>query len=397
MPLPAAIQTARAILVVSLAEAGDMVLLTPFLRELRRLAPRARIALVSLPGSANLIDSSGIVDEIKIFRTAVHRLLRPLVLPRRARRFALAELRDTYDVAIVPRWDTDHHLATAVAVYSGAARRVGFTERSTSRRRTLNAGFDALLTDVIESHGAAHEVERHLAMLRALGAQPQSSRLQLWLNDADRRRAAERMPPASDERVVVALGVGAADPKRRWPVARFIEVGRALQRAYAAHVVVVGGRDDDAAQEAILRELTPDATGLAGLLTFRETAAALEGCSLFVGNDSAPMHLAAAAGVPCVEISCHAATGDPLHNNAPERFGPWGVPSTILRPARAIPPCDDGCRAARPHCILEVEPATVIAAATAHLATRKRDSIDVERPPRLHEDVMIGDGETSRA
>ena len=395
--MPEAIQTARAILVVSLAEAGDMVLLTPFLRELRRLAPRARIALVSLPGSANLVESAGIVDEIKIFRTGVSRLLRPLVLPRRARRFARAELRDAYDVAIVPRWDTDHHLGTAVALYSGAACRVGFTERSTSRRSTLNAGFDALLTHVIESRGPAHEVERHLTMLRALGAELASSRLELWLTDADRRRAAERMPPASDERMVVAFGVGAADPKRRWPAARFIEVGRALQRAYAAHVIVVGGREDIAAQEAILRELAPHTTGLAGLLTFRETAAALERCSVFVGNDSAPMHLAAAVGVPCVEISCHATTADPLHNNAPERFGPWGVPSTILRPTRAVPPCDDGCRAARPHCILEVESQTVIAAATAHLATGKREASGVERRTRSHEDVMIGDGETSRA
>ena len=365
--LPEAIQQARTILVVALAEAGDVVLLSPFLRELRRLAPRARITLVTLPGTSVLVERSPVVNEIKSFRAAVPRLLRPLLLPRRARRFARSELGDGFDVAIVPRWDTDHHLATAVALYSGAPRRVGFSERSTQRRRTLNAGFDSLLTDVIESGGMAHEVERHLTMLRALGAEPQSDRLQLWLSDADRRRAAEELPLPSSDRVLVALGVGAADPKRRWPAAQFAEVARVLVRQHRAHVVVVGGPCDVEAQQAVLRDISPHATGLAGILTLRETAAAIERCALFIGDDSGPMHLAAAAGVPCVEISCHPATGDPQHNNAPERFRPWGVANSVLRPARAVPPCSDGCRARGPHCILEVALETVIDAATALL------------------------------
>ena len=377
-PLALAIRQAREILIVALAEAGDMVLLSPFLRELRRAVPGARITLVTMQSGAILLGRSPVVDQIRIFPTAVSRLLRPLLLPRRARRFAREELGSGFDVAIVPRWDTDHHLATAVALYSGAARRVGFTEHSTARRSTLNAGFDALLTDVIESAGTAHEVERHLALLRALGVEPQSSRLQSWLTDDDRQRAAELLPPPSNDQMLVAFGIGAAHPKRRWPAARFAEVARILEREHRARVVVVGGPDDIAAQQEILRVLPRNATGLAGRLTFRETAAALAHCALFIGNDSAPMHLAAAAGVPCVEISCHPLTGDPAHNNAPERFGPWGVANTVLRPPRPVPPCDDGCRAAGPHCILEVTAEAVIGAAAALLTEQDRTSTATE-------------------
>ena len=398
-PLPLAVSTARGILVVALAEAGDMVLLSPFLRELRGLAPDARITLVTLPATAILFEHSGVVDRIATFAGEAPRLLRPLLLPRRARRFARRELRGGFDVAIVPRWDTDHRLATAVALYSGAPRRVGFSEQSTPRRRTLNAGFDTLLTDVVESGGAVHEVERHLTMLRALGSERPSGRLALRLSDGDRRRAAELLRPVSGEHVFVALGVGAAHPKRRWPAARFAEVGRALQRELSAHVLVVGGPGDIAEQDAILRELAPGATGLAGRLTLRESTAALGRCALFVGNDSAPLHLAAAAGVPCVEISCHPATGDPLHNNAPERFGPWGVPSAVLRPAEAVPPCDDGCRASRPHCILEVASDEVIRAARALLTTSGERTTDAIASPGSpsREDFTIGDGERSHA
>lgn len=97
------------------------------------------------------------------------------------------------------------------------------------------------------------------------------------------------------------------------------------------------------------------AVPLAGRLNLRESTAALSRCAVAVGNDSGPLHLAAAARVPCVEISCHPTTGDVLHNNAPERFGPWGVASSIVRPGAAMPPCSTACVKHAPHCILGVE------------------------------------------
>ena len=100
-PLKLAVAEARELLV-------DMVLLSPFVRELRRLAPAARMTLVTLPACAILYESSEDVDEVIPYPARVSRLLRPLVLPRRARSFAVNRLRGPFDVAIVPRWDTDH-------------------------------------------------------------------------------------------------------------------------------------------------------------------------------------------------------------------------------------------------------------------------------------------------
>lgn len=362
--LPRALQEAQGVLVVALAEAGDMVLLSPFIRALRHLVPSARIALVTLPGSAPLYENCPEVDEVLSY-PATTRLLRPIQLPRRAREFAARSLRGRFDVAIVPRWDTDQHLAGVVALYSGAARRVAFSEHVNPRKQALNAGFDRWFTDILESEGVGHEVERHLTLLQALGAPVEPARLALWPTAADHALAGQALPDVADRRRLVALGVGAAHPKRRWPIARFAEIGLQLQREIDAHVLIVGGPGDVQAQDRLLGALGPSATGLAGQLTLPQTAAALEHCHLFVGNDSAPLHLAASAGVPCVEISCHPADGDPLHHNAPERFGPWGVPSTIVRPMRATPPCAGSCSASGPHCILEVSPSTVSRASVA--------------------------------
>jgi heptosyltransferase-2 len=366
-PLPVAVREARAILVVALAEIGDMVLLTVFLRGLRRLAPSARVTLVCLPSSYALFESSTDVDDVIAYAAAMPRLLRPLMLPGRARRFAERRLVGRFDIAVVPRWDTDHHLATAVALYSQARRRVWHSERANGRKRTLNAGFDALFTDVVPSLGVAHEVERHHAMLRAMGALTPSHEVTLSLTDDDRRLAADAMSAISGAGPLVAVGIGAAHPKRRWPVASFVQIGEALAREHEAQLVVVGGPADVEAQTALLRALGPRAIGLAGRLTLRQSAAVLERCRLFIGSDSAPMHLAAAAGVPCVEISCHPVGGDPLHNNAPERFAPWGVPSAIVRPSAALPPCTVSCAAEVPHCILTISPMLVREAAATLL------------------------------
>jgi len=366
-PLPDAVRRARGILVVALAEAGDMVLLTPFLGALRRLAPDAKVTLVCLPGVRVLFEHCSDVDEVIAYDAAMPRWLRPFALPRRARAFAQRRLVGPFDVAVVPRWDVDHHLATAVCLFSKASRRIWHSERSSPRKRTLNAGFDALYTDVVLSTEVAHDVERHLAMLRAMGAAAPSGELRLALTDDDRRVAGEVLAPAAADGPMIALGIGAAHPKRRWPLSRFADVGRMLQRDHGARLVVIGGPQDVSDQAQLVRDLGGAALGLAGRLSLRQSAAVLERCRLFVGCDSAPMHLAAASGVPCVEIACHPAGGDPLHNNAPERFAPWGVPSVVLRPAEPLPPCTSSCEASSAHCILGVTASLVRGATDALL------------------------------
>ncbi len=361
-----AVVDAQRILVVALAEIGDAVLLSPFLRELRRLAPCAHITLVHRPAASSLYARCPFVDRTLTYEPRAARVLRPLVLPFRSWRFARRMFDGQgFDVAVVPRWDTDHHFATAIAFWSGAARRIGYSEHVNARKAILNAGFDELLTDPAPTGTALHEVERHLAFLRYMGAAPAAGPLELWLDDDDERKVDEQLSRSGvvSDAPLIAMLIGAADPKRRWPAERFTALAAALLRRYPnAQVLIIGGSEDVAAQSVVLEGLEKRAVPLAGRLSLRESGAALSRCVGAVGNDSGALHLAAAARVPCVEISCHPANGDVLHNNAPERFGPWGVPSAIIRPATPTPPCSTSCAMRAPHCILRVEVEEVLAA-----------------------------------
>jgi ADP-heptose:LPS heptosyltransferase len=127
-------------------------------------------------------------------------------------------------------------------------------------------------------------------------------------------------------------------------------------------VVVVGGPEDAAAGQQVANACGDRAMSLAGRLSLRQVSALLQRCSVFVGNDSGPMHLAGAAGVPVVEVSCHPLSAPIDHPNSPARFGPWGVSARIVRPARHRRPCSNGCRSPWAHCILGVRVEDVVPA-----------------------------------
>lgn len=93
---------------------------------------------------------------------------------------------------------------------------------------------------------------------------------------------------------------------------------------------------------------------IVGKSTLRQTGAVLKRCHLYVGNDAGPMHLAAAASLSVIEISCHPLGGSPFHSNSPSRFRPWGVPHVVLQPEEASHPCSVACSVGSPHCILNI-------------------------------------------
>ena len=359
------LKSARAILVVRLGEIGDTVLTAPFLRELRRNAPGAWITLAVKPEVLNLVELCPYVNEIVTFDCRASG--RASILKRHARALHLAATRlwrRRFDLALLPRWDVDYYHSTYLTYFSGASRRVGYSEHVFQPKQELNAGFDRLLTDVIHNRGAKHEVERNLDVLRFLGASVQGDHLEVWLDEEDRsfaRRvcAAEGVGPRD---LVIAFAPGAGALKRRWPIERFVELGRVLVREHDARLAAVGGPADRHLGGQLESGLGPAVLNLAGRTTLRETAAVLERCQLAVTTDSGPMHLAAAAGSAVVEISCHPRVGDAEHYNSPVRLHPWGTPYAVLQPEHGADGCRDSCESSEPHCILGVQPEQVLEA-----------------------------------
>jgi heptosyltransferase-2 len=193
-----------------------------------------------------------------------------------------------------------------------------------------------------------------------LGGQIEETDLELWLTPADEAWAARFWSDfgLTGSKVVFAFGIGASQSKKQWPAQAFGELIDILSsKVEFTPAVVYGSNEKDLAREIQAH------TGARLLLlqrpSLREVAAFLSRCTLFIGNDSGPKHMAAAAGIPVVEISCHPVDGDPENALNPCRFGPFTSRAIVVQPDRAKKPCSRACSSREAHCITQVSPAQV--------------------------------------
>jgi heptosyltransferase III len=331
---------AGSILVVKLDRLGDVVLASGFLRGLRASAPQAEITLVVRSGLVELVERCPYVDAVCGFECD-ERWIGQLhgrgtawlyAEHRRMLRFAAEHLWPRRpDLALVPRYDCDHCGALMLAYLSGATRRVSFSPANWTSGYA--AALEKLLTGRVDCAPELHEVTKLMTLLRSIGGAAEHERLELWFSEEDRNEGARLAGfDRDDGRVYVSLGVGASDPAKQWPMACFLDVARSLLTKPDLVVLVVGDRRDGGVGREIRRVLGDRVVDLCGKTTLRQLAALLERCALHIGNDSGPLHMAAATPLPVVEISAHARSGAPSHPLSPSRFGPWATPCVVLQP-----------------------------------------------------------------
>jgi len=355
---------AQRILVVKLDEAGDFVLVTPFLRGLRKSAPQARIVLAVRPEVADLAAPCPHVDAVVTpvpkegggidFRT---------VTPGGLAVFAEA-FRAGFDLTVVPRYDFDRHGATTLAANSRGRVVVGISESVTPWKAEGNAGFDRAYSHVLTPPPGRHEVEQALSLLEFIGGRADGTEVELYVTGEDRAEAARLDGP------FLAVAPGAASVRRVYPADRLAAVVAqvAAQMESDRRVVVLGTGAERAAAAALEAALPGRVVDLTGRTTLRQAVAVIGRAEGVIAMDSAPAHMAAATGRPVAVFSCHPEGGDPNHYHAPERFRPWSDRALVLRPPTAVPPCAGSCSAAEPHCIASIAPDIAAKAISALLA-----------------------------
>ena len=370
------LHTTKKVLVIKLDGIGDMILASPLLRELRANLPEAFITLVVAPHVLNLVELCPYVDEVLTFAWEAGGRWGHLRRYGRILSFSVQHLwRQRFELALAPYWEADWYGASAIGYFSGAPRRVGYSEQVNEWKKIINKGFDNYYTDALRDPVLRHEVDRHLHLLEYVGFKVKDSSLECWISSED-EISAKRILHVQDrdaEHPVIIFGIGSCNPKNRWPLDNFLEVGAWLIKKCQARILVVGGPQDQAAARELETQLGQAVLNAAGLLTLRQTAAMMKQAAFYLGNDTGPMHLAAANNLPVIEISCHPLKGNPCHARSPQRFGPWGVPHKILQPEKPCAPCSQECLADQAHCILNVSIDAVKAACRKMLKTKARE------------------------
>lgn len=350
------------ILVVRLDRLGDLIMTSGFLRALREDFPAAKISLAVRTSLEPLAWICPDVDEViglpasdsalPSQRDEWQRTLTAWLAVGRGKKI----WQRRFDLAIVPRRDVDNNGAIAFAYLSGARERIGFSEQVNRDKAIVNAGFDSLLTQIVSSNCEGHEI-LSLGRLREQLGKRGPIGLVPWVAP-DTHVAAENLlsnAGLNNEQVSVAVCMGAGAPNRCWPVERYAELLNALTANPEIRILTIGTLKEASLGAKLKSLMGQCVVNLEGVVPVEILPAVMEKCSLYVGADTGPMHIAAAAGLPVLEISCHALTSNLVGPNSPVRFGPWRVPSRIVQPEKTAGSCMNVCRADSPHCILGID------------------------------------------
>jgi heptosyltransferase-2 len=198
-----------------------------------------------------------------------------------------------FDLAIVPH----RSMRSALMAYlASIPRRIGF---SASAGRFL-------FTQTLPFTWGMHDLERNMGLLLPLGnassqaLEQESVYIKAKAQEESNRRIQELLASTGVTPDLRLVGVhpGSVWPTKRWPQDRYAELIRQLTEQANVRVVLVGGRNDGPLAASIVQAARVPVADLTGKTSLAELMALMGRLSLFVTNDSGPMHIATASGVP---------------------------------------------------------------------------------------------------
>ena len=282
---------------------GDAVMAIPALREIRRARPEAEIVVLARQWVADLYARESFCDRILIYdRQGRHDGLRgKLKLADELRREGFDEavlLQNAFDAAL---------LAWLARVPS----RIGYSRD----------GRGLLLTQAVavpsEGEVPAHQRFYYLELLRRAGwiaETPECADIRLdGVEDAAEagREGWRRRGLAEGPWIGVSPGAAYGTAKR-WLPERFASAARLLAEKLDARIAIFGTSAEEGLCLEIADQAGPRAHCLAGETNLRQFIELAATCRAYLTNDSGPMHVAAALGLPTVAVfgaTDHVATG----------------------------------------------------------------------------------------
>lgn len=318
---------------------GDAIMTTPAVRAIRRNFPNARISMLAKPWVAPVFAHSPHVDEIIVFdaggrHAGVFGTLRLAKDLRKGRYDAAILLQNAIEAAII-------------AFLAGIPRRIGF---DTDGRRLLLT-HPVRRTKAIK---AIHQTGYYLKILEGAGMTAGRPTLELHLDPADTRRAAQMRAEfgIAPGRPLIGLNPSATfGPAKQWFPERYAALGDLLNKQLGALILIFGGPSDRELGRTITGLMSAPAIDLSGRTSLGEAMALIDRCTAFVTNDSGLMHVAAALGTPLVAVfgSTNWTTTSPFSDT-----------SRIVRVPIACSPCmQPVCPLGHMNCMRQVSVAMV--------------------------------------
>ncbi len=270
------------ILVIQLRQLGDILLTTPLIRVLKQQFPHGHIACLTHPMGKLVLDDNPYLDRHWIYPVD-QGLTSELKLAHALRQ-------EKYD------WVIDGMNNPRSALYSlatGAPRRVAFK----SKRSIFYTDLVSKVSDYI--------VREKLLLAGPLGVKDGTISLDLPTTHAHGEVARVfQQSRIAQEKPLIAIAPTHRRPLRRWPLSSYAQLADWLISEKNADVVWIWGPGEEGVIDEVMA-LSSQKSFKAPKTSFREMAALLGSCQLFIGNSNGPSHVAVAKGTPSIQLHGH--------------------------------------------------------------------------------------------
>jgi predicted lipopolysaccharide heptosyltransferase III len=340
------------ILLFQLGDLGDVVLTMPTIRALRENFPESRLYVAVREKARGLLEDCPWIEEIIYINKDRRSLLKGIAFQKAF----LAGLRKKHILlSIELRTGTR---GAILSYLSGATYRIGrYTQDGKLWRNKL---FTHLVQPANEL--SQYCAEHGLNILAPFGVQTDHRSPQLFVSSETAQRASaileqEKVP---SHRPIVAVQPFSLWRYKEWATANYAKLIGWIGARFSFSVILLGSADERERADEIVKTSGSHVYNLAGKTPLGELAAILRACCLFIGGDSAGIHIAAAVGTPTVSL---------FGPSAPESWAPRGEQHRAIQKNWPCVPCrQKGCKnSERSLCLEELKLADVRAVVEEHI------------------------------
>ncbi len=348
------------ILLIRLRNIGDVLLMVPTIRAFREAFPEAYLAAAVNAGTEEMLTGNPLLNEVLVFDP------RWKTLPFRQKvaqegKFVWGVRKRRFDLAINT---TEGDRGAFLCLSSGARIKVGLYDTNGLWWKSKVYDHMVRIPD-----WRSHLVEQMLEIPRSLGLNPQDKRVEVFYPPEDRRvidQLLEKEGIGPEEDVVHI------HPTSRWLFKCWRDKAMAgvideLEKKKNIRTVLTSGKEEKELKKIdhILQACQTRPVSLAGKVTLKQLAALSARARLFLGVDTAPMHIAAAVGTPVIAL---------FGPSGEFNWGPWGNGHTVIKKDLECRPCGkDGCQGSkRSRCLEEISEEEVLEEAFRLLAEPRK-------------------------
>ena len=354
------------ILVIKLDHIGDVLLATPVFSNLRRAYPNAELHALTGAWSRVVLEKHPDVNNVVEYNSpAFCRTGQPTSLRETFKLYRQLR-RQKYGLIVELRSDW---------------RTVWFAFLRLTPKRLSRAALQVANKLGFAQFSGTHETTRNLDVLRQAGIPTSVETAIFSVTTEDKKWASDFLATYQIDRQhpLIAIHPGSPIALKRWLPERYAELADWLIAQKRAQILFVGVKDEIPITTEIQALMRGESINIAGKTTLIQLASILPTCNVFIGNDSGPMHLAAAVGTQTIGLY---GPGDPT------RFGPAGAKCQTIQRKSDCPCLGPVCRYGKSGCMSEIQVADVIQTLEAAAYLTKIEKLDPKQQTRINRDEL---------